>query len=131
MRTLERMLCRHGLTHVYSVVRELGVFTSHIIWRCRTRKLHKRAKLEGVKFDDPPEARRYQHPQKEDTTPSTQSEMLEVSRPGSNMDSSNSADLDEIVKDVGAVKVSEEYALPRDLESGNFRISQFGSEQGT
>ncbi|MCJ1247576.1 hypothetical protein MMC30_004791 [Trapelia coarctata] len=42
------------------LVLELGIFTSHLIWRLRTRKLRKRAKLEGIKFDDLPEARKYQ-----------------------------------------------------------------------
>ena len=37
------------------------MFLSHIIWLFRTRKLRRRAKLEGKDFDDLPEARRYQY----------------------------------------------------------------------
>lgn len=47
-----------------SVLLEAGIFLSHIIWLFRTRKLRKRAKLEGIDFDDLPEARRWQwHPE--------------------------------------------------------------------
>lgn len=34
--------------------------TSHVIWRIRTRKLHAKAKAEGIEFDDLPEALKYQ-----------------------------------------------------------------------
>lgn len=42
------------------MVLEFGIFASHVIWLIRTRKLRQRAKLEGVDFDDLPEARKYQ-----------------------------------------------------------------------
>ena len=44
----------------YSLVLEAGIFISHGLWLLRTLQLRKRAKLEGVKFDDLPEAQRYQ-----------------------------------------------------------------------
>lgn len=34
--------------------------TSHVIWRIRIRKLHAKAKEEGIDFDDLPEATMYQ-----------------------------------------------------------------------
>ena len=50
---------------------EGGIFLSHIIWLFRTRKLRKRAKLEGIDFDDLPEARRWQwNPPERDASPS-------------------------------------------------------------
>ena len=39
---------------------ELGIFASQFIWLIRTRKLRARAKREGIKFDDMPEAKKYQ-----------------------------------------------------------------------
>ena len=45
-----------------SLLLELGIFTSHFIWRIRTRALHKKAELEGINFDDLPEAKKYQRP---------------------------------------------------------------------
>ena len=107
------------------------MFTSHIVWRFRTRELHKRAKLEGVSFDELPEARRYQHPPREIVTLSTQSEMVEASRPGSDTNTPSSAALGESAKEARVVEVSTEHDLPLDLESGNFRISQFESGNET
>jgi hypothetical protein len=43
-----------------SLLLELGIMTSHVIWRIRTRKLHAKAKDEGIQFDDLPEATMYQ-----------------------------------------------------------------------
>jgi hypothetical protein len=43
-----------------SFLLEAGIFASHLIWLCRTRKLRKRATLAGINFDDLPEARPYQ-----------------------------------------------------------------------
>lgn len=45
---------------VISLLLELGIMTSHIVWRMRTRKLHAKAKAEGIDFDDLPEATNYQ-----------------------------------------------------------------------
>ena len=45
---------------VVSIVLELGICMSQIIWLIRTRKLRARAKREGVEFDDLPEAKKYQ-----------------------------------------------------------------------
>lgn len=45
---------------VTSLLLELGIMTSHVIWRIRTRKLHAKAKEEGIDFDDLPEATMYQ-----------------------------------------------------------------------
>ena len=45
-----------------SLLLELGIMTSHIIWRLRTRNLHKRAKAEGINFDDLHEAIKNQRP---------------------------------------------------------------------
>lgn len=57
-----------AVLYLVVLVLEIGIFTSHLIWRLRTRKLRKRAKLEGIKFDDLPEARKYQdHPRGEDS----------------------------------------------------------------
>ncbi len=47
-------------SRVISLLLELGIMTSHVIWRLRTRKLHARAKDEGIDFDDLPEATMYQ-----------------------------------------------------------------------
>ena len=44
-----------------SVVLELGIFASQGIWLLRTYELRKQAKLDGKKFDDLPEARKYQY----------------------------------------------------------------------
>lgn len=43
-----------------SIILEAGIFILHFIWLFRTRKLRKRAKLEGREFDDIPEARQWQ-----------------------------------------------------------------------
>lgn len=45
---------------VISLLLEAGIMTSHVIWRIRTRKLHAKAKSEGIEFDDLPEALKYQ-----------------------------------------------------------------------
>lgn len=42
------------------IILEAGIFIFHIIWLFRTRELRKRAKLEGIDFDDLPEAQRWQ-----------------------------------------------------------------------
>lgn len=47
-------------SRVISLLLELGIITSHVIWRTRTRKLRAKAKDEGIDFDDLPEARIYQ-----------------------------------------------------------------------
>ena len=47
------------------------------------------------------------------------------------MNPPSSADLDETVRDARVVEESEAHALPRDLESGNFRISLFELGNGT
>ena len=45
---------------IISIALELGIFLSHFIWLIRTRKLRARARREGIKFDDLPEAKKYQ-----------------------------------------------------------------------
>ena len=45
-----------------SLLLETGIFATHLVWRIRTRSLHRRAKAEGVDFDDLPEATKYQVP---------------------------------------------------------------------
>lgn len=47
-------------SRVFSILLELGIMTSHVIWRIRTRKLHAKAKDEGIDFDDLSEAIKYQ-----------------------------------------------------------------------
>ena len=42
------------------IILEAGIFISHIIWLFRTRELRKQAKLQGLEFDDLPEARQWQ-----------------------------------------------------------------------
>ncbi|SLM34789.1 PQ-loop repeat [Lasallia pustulata] len=49
-----------GMMYIVCLALELGIFVSHGIWLLRTRKLRKQAKLAGMKFDDLPEARKYQ-----------------------------------------------------------------------
>ena len=49
-----------GVLYVICLILEGGIFVSHILWRIRTRKLRKKAKDEGVDFDDMPEAAKYQ-----------------------------------------------------------------------
>ncbi|KAL9120732.1 MAG: hypothetical protein Q9187_002711 [Circinaria calcarea] len=49
-----------GVVYIVCLVLEAGIFISHGLWLLRTHGLRKRAKLEGVKFDDLPEAQRYQ-----------------------------------------------------------------------
>ncbi|KAI1414121.1 PQ loop repeat-domain-containing protein [Hypoxylon sp. FL1857] len=41
-----------GVLYIVCVVLETGIFLSHIIWLCRTRKLRKEARSEGKTFDD-------------------------------------------------------------------------------
>ena len=45
---------------LFSIALESGYFLAHAIFLIRTRKLRARAKMEGVDFDDLPEARKYQ-----------------------------------------------------------------------
>ncbi|MCJ1463943.1 hypothetical protein MMC07_002553 [Pseudocyphellaria aurata] len=49
-----------GVIYIGVIITEGGIFLLHFIWLFRTRKLRKRAKLEGKDFDDLPEARRWQ-----------------------------------------------------------------------
>lgn len=49
-----------GVLYNGVIILEAGIFISHVIWLFRTRELRKRAKLEGIHFDDLPEARRWQ-----------------------------------------------------------------------
>ncbi|MCJ1311593.1 hypothetical protein MMC25_005266 [Agyrium rufum] len=58
-----------GIIYILTMVLELGIFASHIVWRIRTRKLHRRAKAEGIAFDDMPEAKRYQYHDDDDEEP--------------------------------------------------------------
>lgn len=58
--TLKISIAYAELCFPTSILLEAGIFLSHIIWLFRTRELRKRAKLEGIDFDDLPEARRWQ-----------------------------------------------------------------------
>jgi hypothetical protein len=45
---------------MFSIILEAGIVVSHVVWRIRTRDLHRKAKEAGIEFDDLPEARKYQ-----------------------------------------------------------------------
>ena len=45
-----------------SLLLEIGIFAIHLVWHIRTRSLHRRAKADGVEFDDLPEAKNYEVP---------------------------------------------------------------------
>ena len=68
-----------GIIYLSVIVLEVGIFSSHVIWLLRTRTLRKKAKDQGVKFDDLPEARKYQGQEGQNT----QSEVSDLSKPAS------------------------------------------------
>ncbi|KAJ9657393.1 hypothetical protein H2201_008187 [Coniosporium apollinis] len=41
-----------GSSYTVCMILELGIFLSHILWRIRTRKIHREAKLAGLSYDD-------------------------------------------------------------------------------
>ena len=66
-----------------SLLLETGIFATHFIWRIRTRSLHRRAKAEGVDFDDLPEAKKYQVPSdRKITTPASSALDVELGTGG-------------------------------------------------
>jgi hypothetical protein len=68
-----------GILYALCIALEAGIFISHGIFLFRTRKLRKEAKALGIKFDDMPEARKYQRagvdrrPDPEEATAASQS----------------------------------------------------------
>ena len=66
-----------------SLILETGIFATHLVWRIRTRSLHRRAKAEGVDFDDLPEAKKYQvHSDLKIATPASSSIDVELGTGG-------------------------------------------------
>ncbi|KAI0473372.1 PQ loop repeat-domain-containing protein [Xylariaceae sp. FL0804] len=41
-----------GVLYILVVILELGIFISHIVWRCRTRSIRRQANRDGKTFDD-------------------------------------------------------------------------------
>ncbi|CAF9909867.1 MAG: hypothetical protein HETSPECPRED_009543 [Heterodermia speciosa] len=72
-----------GVLYLVVLLLETGIFATHLIWRIRTRSLHRRAKAEGVDFDDLPEAKKYQVPSDgKITTPASSSQHVELGTGG-------------------------------------------------
>ncbi|KAL8919032.1 MAG: hypothetical protein Q9208_006998 [Pyrenodesmia sp. 3 TL-2023] len=57
-----------GIQYIVCLILELGIFTSHLIFLLRTRRLRRLAKESNTPFDDMPEARRFVFPRPEPTT---------------------------------------------------------------
>ncbi|KAL8743929.1 MAG: hypothetical protein Q9184_008056 [Pyrenodesmia sp. 2 TL-2023] len=62
-----------GVQYIVCLFLELGIFTSHLLFLLRTRRLRRLAKESNTPFDDMPEARRFVFPRPEPTTESTAS----------------------------------------------------------
>ncbi|MCJ1437019.1 hypothetical protein MMC27_006403 [Xylographa pallens] len=112
-----------GCVYLVVVILEGGIFASHCIWLFRTRKLRKQAKLQGVSFDDLPEARIYQV-KKAKTTTQTYGSC--DSRPYSTavISVADPAELEKVltvpepIYKSGYLNDISEIYLPGDLESG-------------
>ena len=119
------------------LVFELGIFTSHIIWRLRTRKLRKRAKVEGIKFDDLPEARKYQIGSRADNsieldTPQQEQQAHAISEvPWGEEGPEEKETKGQMPQMLGNLAVQAD-ELPPDLERGSIRgIRESGSSRGS
>ena len=51
-----------SVLYLVCICLEAGIFASHVMWRIRTRKLHRRAKILKVSFDDLDETEQYRVP---------------------------------------------------------------------
>ncbi|MCJ1401980.1 hypothetical protein MMC11_005198 [Xylographa trunciseda] len=124
-----------GSVYIVVIILEGGIFASHIIWLFRTRKLRKRAKLQGVNFDDLPEARIYQDKRAEMTI---QSYGSCDSRPCSAA-VTLAADPGQLEKELavpkpiynpGYLSDMSETEFPKYLESGSLDIPTWDVEKG-
>ena len=70
---------------MHRIVLEFGIAASHLIWRYRTRKLHRKAKGLGIPFDELVEARPYQRGEKKDFELERDSSDRLSTRPGAAM----------------------------------------------
>lgn len=76
---------------------------SHVIWRIRTRKLHARAKAEGIDFDNLPEARKYQRATDQVAKrPEDELELGDPSQPATIGDAQHTGNPSNITQDVEA-----------------------------
>ncbi|MCJ1416448.1 hypothetical protein MMC32_002785 [Xylographa parallela] len=123
-----------GCVYLVVVILEGGIFTSHCIWLFRTRKLRKRAKLQGVSFDDLPEARIYQD-KKAKTTTQSYGSFDSRPCPSAVISAADPAELEKVltvpepIYRSGHLNDMSETYLPGDLESGSLDMPTWDLKQ--
>jgi len=117
-----------GVLYIICVILELGIFASHIIWRLHTRSLHKRAKLEGIKFDDLPEARKYQDHRSEDAIAARSAQSLEEGR-GVALECVEPSKVEGMPRDADSPDTMIGDDLPKDLESASLATAEQNTKQ--